>query len=64
MSDNVDVTDANPNLPDYFRSSTDRETDKKESWVSTQGINNTFSDVFSSTGYFEGMFRLQVKEGS
>ena len=32
-SDNVDVINANLNTQDYYRSSTDREADKRPSWV-------------------------------
>ena len=45
-SDNVDVINANANMPDYFRSSTDREVDKGVSWALTQRIHSEFSDVF------------------
>ena len=49
----MDVINTNPNMPDYFRSSSDREGDKR--------IYNKFSDVFLVIGFFEGMFRLKVK---
>ena len=45
-SDSEGVNDANPNIPDYFRSSTDRVADKSTSHVLMQRIHNEFNDVF------------------
>ena len=46
-SDNEDVFTFNPNVPNYFRSSTGREADKRENLALTQRIHSEFSDVFS-----------------
>ena len=35
----------NSNMPDYFRSSTDRKADKRERKLIMQRIHNEFSDV-------------------
>ena len=45
-SDNAGVINANLNMPDYFRSSTDREAEKWVSQVLMQRIHNEFSDFF------------------
>ena len=52
------------NIPDYFRSSTNIEEDKRVSRLLTMKIYNDFSDVFTGIGCFEGTLKLQVKEGS
>ena len=51
-------------MADYFRSSTNREADKRTSQLITQRIYNEFRYVFTVNGCSDGMFRLQVKEGS
>ena len=43
---NVDVNDANSNMPNYFRSSINRAADKRASQVLMNKTHNEFSDVF------------------
>ena len=50
-------------MSNNFRSSTDREADKRTSQLMTQRIHNEFSDIFKGTGSFDGMFSFHVKEG-
>ena len=52
------------NIPDYFRSNTNKEADKSVSILLTMKIHNTFSNIFSGISCFEGTFKLQVREGS
>ena len=63
-SDSMDTINSNPNIPDYFRSSTDKEAEKKESHLIIQNIHSKFSDVFTGIGCFKGTFKLQVRGGS
>ena len=57
----MDVHDNNANIPDYFRSSTNRAADKNVSNM----IHNEFRNVFfSDLVCFEGTFSLQVKDVS
>ena len=60
----VDANDTNANMPDYFRSSSNRAADKRTSEVLTTKIHNGFSDVFPGIGYFEGIFSLQARDSS
>ena len=63
-SDNADVVNNVPNMADYFRLSINREADKKASQLIMQKIHNIFSNVFEEIGCFEGIFKLQAREGS
>ena len=63
-SDNVDVINTNSNMPDYLKSSTDREADTRASWLITQRIHNEIIDVFIGIESFDGTLRLQVKDAS
>ena len=51
-------------MSDYLRSSADIEADKEASRLITQKIHCKFSDVFTRIGWFNGLFKLRVKEGS
>ena len=52
-------------MSDYFRSSTNRVTDKRAGEVLTNQIHNEFNGVFfSEIGCLEGIVTLQIKEGS
>ena len=55
---NEDVINTISNMPDYFRFSTDKETDKRANQLITQRIQNEFSNVPTGIGYFGGIFRL------
>ena len=52
-TDKVDANDTKANMPDYFRSSTNRAAHKRASKVLTNKIHNKFSDVISGTGCFK-----------
>ena len=60
----VDVTNDCTNMPDHFRSSTNREADKETSRILTKKIHSDFSDIFMSVSWFYGTFKLQVRKGS
>ena len=62
-TDKVSTHD-NTNMPDYFRSSTNKAADKRANNALTNKIHNEFSYVFSATGCFQGTFSLLVKDGS
>ena len=64
ITDKADAHDNNTDLPDYFRSSTNRAADKGASEILTNKIHNEFNDIFPSIDHFEGTFTLQVKDGS
>ena len=49
---------------DYFYSSWDTSSNKKDSAVMTKKVYNDFHDVFNGIGCFEGTFSLQVKPDS
>ena len=51
-------------VPDFFHSSNNKKDDKRVSETITSRIHDEFNDLFSGIGCFEGMFLLQVKEGS
>ena len=51
-------------MPDYFNSSDNTEADKRTGETNTKRIHNEFSNLFSGISFFEGIFFLQVKEGS
>ena len=63
-SDNADVISTTSNMPDYFRSNTDREADKRAGQLTTQRTNNELSDNFTRIRCSDDTFRLQVKKGS
>ena len=48
----------------YFYSSRNIETDKRESDVMTQKIHSSYNDVFNGIGCFKGTFSLQLKPNS
>ena len=52
------------NIPDYFRSSTNKETDKRENRLLTMEIHSNFCDSFMGVSCFEDTFKLQLREGS
>ena len=60
------VGDANKciNVPDFFRSNTNKELYKRENRLLTMKICNDFSDIFTGNDCFKGTFKLQVSEGS
>ena len=60
----VGVTSNCTNMPDYFRSSSNREVDKGACKILTKKIHNDFSDVFTGIGWCNGTIKLQVREGS
>ena len=51
-------------MPDYFSSSENKASDKGAREVLTNKIHNEFSDVFAGIVCFEGMFILQLLDGS
>ena len=51
-------------MPNYFRSSTNGEGDKKASRLITEEIHSKFGDIFSAIGFYEGTLKLLVREGS
>ena len=51
------------NIPDYFRSSTNKETDKTVRRLLITKIHNEFSDIFTGIRCFEGTFKLLLREG-
>ena len=63
-TNNADVVDTNSNMPDYFRSGSNRVSRQKIKPGINTKMHNEFSDVFSGIGFFEGIFSLQVKGGS
>ena len=63
-TDKVGAPENNTNMPNYFRSNTNKAADKGTSKVLTNKIHNELSNVFSGIGCFEGTFGLQVKDGS
>ena len=50
-SDDTDVININSNMPDYFRSSTDREANKRPSQLIMQRIQNELSDFLTEAGF-------------
>ena len=59
-------SDSNSNtntLTNYYMSSPNTEVDKRKGIELTQKIYNVF-DIFNGTGYFEGIFWLQLKPDS
>ena len=50
------------NMPDYFRSSTNRKVEASS--ILTQKIHIDFTDVFTGIDCFKGMYELQVREDS
>ena len=62
--DNVGMHDGKLNLPDYFKSSTNKVADNRASEVLRNKIHNEFSDVLPGIGCLEGTFTLHVKDGS
>ena len=62
-ADSRNTNHSNVNSLDYFRSSANIWADKKASSIIMQRIHNEFSYVFTGIGYFEGTFKLSVKEG-
>ena len=48
----------------YFHFSNNKEVDKRASETITNRIDYEFNDLLPGVGCFEGMFSLQVKEGS
>ena len=63
-TDKAGMHDGKINMPDYFRSSTNKAAKERASEVSTNKIHNEFSDVLSGIDCFKGTFILQVKYGS
>ena len=63
-SDDTDVIAVNSNIPDYLRSSTEKDAHNCTSQIITQRIHNEFRDDFTEIGCFDDTFRLQVKEDS
>ena len=63
-ADNVDLNDANSNMPDYFRYSSNRAADKRARQILMNIMHSEFSDSFSEIVHFEGMFSLHVKDDS
>ena len=59
----MDVINNNPNIPDYFRSSTNKEADKEESRLIQQKIHGEISDVLTRFGCLKSTFKLQMREG-
>ena len=60
----MDVINNNPNMPDYFMSSINREADKRTSQLIAQKVYNKLSDFFSGNGCFQGTFKMQARDGS
>ena len=63
-ADKVDTLDNNTSMLDYLRPCTIKSAEKSVSEVLTQKIHDEFGDFFSGSGYFEGTFSLQTKDGS
>ena len=51
-------------MPDYFNSSNNKEADKGVSEADTNRILDEFNDLFSGICCFDGIFSVQVEEGS
>ena len=52
------------NVPDYFKSSTNKEADKEAIRLIAQTIYSELSDEFMAIGYLGGTFKLQMRKGS
>ena len=52
------------NMSDYFRASANTETNQENSMSIAQKIQGKFSAVFTGIGYFEGPFKVWVREDS
>ena len=59
----MDFINNDPNISNYFRSSTNKGGDKEASRLITQKIHSKFSDIFTGIGSFKGTFKLQVSKG-
>ena len=49
---------------DYFYSSWDTSSDKRDSAIMTEKVHDKFHDMFNGIGCFEGTFSLQLKPAS
>ena len=62
---NGQIDSNNPNVViDYFYSSQDTSSDKRDSTVMTKKVHDKFHDVFTGIGCFKGTFSLQLKPDS
>ena len=51
-------------MSDYFRSSANKEAGQEASRLITQKIHSKSSNIHIGIGFFEGTFKLQVKDSS
>ena len=63
-TNNVCTTNDCINIHDCFKSSVNKEVDKKTNRLLAMKMHKKFSDTFTGIGWFKGTFKLQVREGS
>ena len=64
MRNYLNSSTSKTDVPDYFYSNDNKETNKRASEAITNRIYNEFKNFFSDTSCFEGTFSMQIKEGS